>query len=863
MRILVCARHFGYLRNFESGLAELAARGHALHLAADRGENAGGLQMVERLAARFPNVTVGWTPPRAKDDPWLDLATGIRLSQDYLRYLDRRYDRSPMLRRRSKERTPRLAVWLVEKAGFRFRPGRAALGAALGVLEDGVPLHAPYTAFLEEQRPDVVVLTPLIDLGSPQLDLFKSARALGLRTVLAVGSWDHLSSKSRLRWLPDRVTVWNPIQRDEARQMHGVPDERIAVTGAQCYDQWFDRVPTRSREAFLAAMGLPPDRPFVLYVCSSLFRGDPPEADFVVDWLRALRASPDPRLAGVGVLVRPHPGRADEWAKHDVSSLGVAFHGANPIDEEARRDYFEALHYASAVVGLNTSAFIEAGIAGRPVLAVLPKPYWKSQEGTLHFHYLTDAGGGLLRTSRSLDEHLAQLAAAVSGEAPADNRGFVTAFVRPYGLDAPATPRFADAIEAAGRVSAPPPAGGGLGGRLIGRPLLDARLAARHAAARWRRTRKDAKHDVRKARERALRAVRQPMKRWANRLSEGWTPRVAAPAGAAPSAAASAEVFDVVETARRSRRPIVAGPWLSETGFELLYWIPFLRWAQRYGHLRSERIVVVSRGGSRGWYGDLAGRYVDVFDLASVEEFRQAQEQRIGAQDGQKQYEPTAFEQDLVRRVARRLGLGRFDWLHPALMYNVFKPFWMQAASGDLLRAFTIHRRVDAARVPRLEGLPDRYVAVKFYTNLALPADEANQRLVRRLVARLAVRHHVVLLQTGLDLDDHGEFAPGSAARIHTLDHLMTPATNLDVQTRAVAHADLLVATYGGFSYLGPLLGVDTLTFYSDARGFRLDHLDVARRAFREVGGAAFQAFTAAEFDLLESLLPAGAPVHG
>ena len=34
------------------------------------------------------------------------------------------------------------------------------------------------------------------------------------------------------------------------------------------------------------------------------------------------------------------------------------------------------------------------------------------------------------------------------------------------------------------------------------------------------------------------------------------------------------------------REPIVAGPWLGEVGFELLYWVPFIRWfAVRFGVL--------------------------------------------------------------------------------------------------------------------------------------------------------------------------------------------------------------------------------------------------------------------------------------
>lgn len=104
----------------------------------------------------------------------------------------------------------------------------------------------------------------------------------------------------------------------------------------------FDRKPSRSREAFCQEMGLAHDRPFVVYVCSSLFRGGPPEAEFTLQWIRRIRESKDPRLSGLGILVRPHPGRLDEWRSHDLSSLDVAMHGSNPIDDKSRDDYFDA-----------------------------------------------------------------------------------------------------------------------------------------------------------------------------------------------------------------------------------------------------------------------------------------------------------------------------------------------------------------------------------------------------------------------------------------------------------------------------------------------------------------------------------------
>ena len=41
--------------------------------------------------------------------------------------------------------------------------------------------------------------------------------------------------------------------------------------------------------------------------------------------------------------------------------------------------------------------------------------------------------------------------------------------------------------------------------------------------------------------------------------------------------------------------------------------------------------------------------------------------------------------------------------------------------------------------------------------------------------------------------------------------HLMQPENNLAIQTEVIRHADAFVGTYGGFSYLAPLSGVNTI----------------------------------------------------
>ncbi len=252
--------------------------------------------MVERLAARYPKVTVGWTPGR-QTGAWADLGRKLRLGIDYLRFLDPRYDHAPRLRGRSEERTPKAVRWLAALPVLRTPGGRRALAWVLRQFEQAVPRSRELEDFYREQKPDVVLITPLVDLGSPQLDHYLSARALGLRTVLCVGSWDHLSSKSLLRAIPDLVTVWNDTQKQEAIELHQVPPERVVVTGAQCYDQWFGRQPSRTREEFCEQIGLDGTRPFILYVCSSLFKNTANEARFVERWIQHVRGSADPALA--------------------------------------------------------------------------------------------------------------------------------------------------------------------------------------------------------------------------------------------------------------------------------------------------------------------------------------------------------------------------------------------------------------------------------------------------------------------------------------------------------------------------------------------------------------------------------------
>ena len=880
MKLLFFARHWSYFRNFESAIEELAVRGHHVHMATDVEESMGGRRMIERLVARYPDrLSTGNSPGRALG-AWSEVARRIRHSLDYLRFLEPRYASTPHLAGRARERAPRGLLALIERGFFRGAKGRAMLAGTLRAFERALPRSHELEHYIAEHNADVVLITPLVDIGSRQLDYLRSAKALGKRTILPVTSWDHLSSKALLRLFPDAVLVWNPVQKTEAVEMHGVPADRVVVTGAQCYDQWWNRRPSRARADFCARVGLHGDRPFVLYVCSSLFRGTADEPSFVLDWIHALRSSADPRLKDIGILVRPHPSRLKEWNEVDLSGYAnVAFWGAHPVDAESKEDYFDSLYYSAAVVGLNTSAFIEASVVGKPVHTVLlPEISTHNQEGTIHFRYLLTVNGGLLRAARSFDEHVRLLADSLSGEGGGDEKAarFAEGFVRPFGSAVPATPTFVDAVERV--ANAPAPRQEHASFATVLRLLLYPIVGVTWLHLRTQLWRKHTRNKLRKGYKAWRRRLLTNLKQFAVTHLRPGRPRVeetAAPGALAPKPGRhrdpakkqwgwnledANETKELMTLLGRSGRPIIVGPWLSETGFELLYWIPFLAWAKTYGNLSDEQMVVISRGGARPWYAHLTGNYEDVLGFYPPEEFRRRNDERIAAQRGVlKHIYVSPFDQEIIDRVTKKRNLHGAKLLHPSEMYRLFEYFWFQRAPVTLIESFTNFSTIASAGPwAQRNQLPEHYVAAKFYGNAALPDTPENRAFISSVLAQLTEQTDVVLLNTADRFDDHSDFPPALRGRVHTIEHLMRPEDNLAVQTEVIRNADAFIGTYGGFSYLAPLLGVDTVAFYSHPTGFRFDHLEVAKRVFTGLRCGAFVELDTRSVDVVRLACGAG-----
>ncbi len=451
-------RHRGYVRNFESVLAGLADRGHEVVVAFGDAATPwlGTKVQAPHPLAEHPAVAFRSAPRQT--GPSVILGRRLRMSRDYLRYLEPAYANAKALRARARRRAPLSVRALVHLPGLRSSSGRARLDKALGRVERALRRPKEIDRFLRAEAPDAVLVTPLVELGSPQTPLVRAARSLGIPVALCVASWDNLTNKGLIREELDLVAVWNEPQRREAVELHGVAPERVVATGANPYDHWFNWAASTARDEFCAQVGLPADAPFVLYLGSSPFIA-PNEVPVVEAWLRFLRAHRDPRLRELGVLIRPHPQNAAQWRDVDLTPFGrVSVHprgGDDPVDQAAKSLYYDSIHHSAGVVGINTSALIESAIVGRTVYTLALPEVREAQEGTLHFRHLVRAGGGLLEVAHTLQDHAEQLQHGLEAGGGDRNRSFLEEFVRPHGLDKPATPRLINAVEQLAAAKAP------------------------------------------------------------------------------------------------------------------------------------------------------------------------------------------------------------------------------------------------------------------------------------------------------------------------------------------------------------------------------------------------------------------------
>ena len=278
-----------------------------------------------------------------------------------------------------------------------------------------------------------------------------------------------------------------------------------------------------------------------------------------------------------------------------------------------------------------------------------------------------------------------------------------------------------------------------------------------------------------------------------------------------------------------TRWPIVVGPFRSELGFEVLYWMPLVKWAlSRYG-IDPARVLVLSRGGMGGLYD--AGATADLYTLRSVDQVRLENIIDAETRGIQKQTSVTEWDRIVAREAleAAKKPTGLHHLFHPSWMYWLFEPWWEDRATHHLIANHTEFKPLPLVPLPAGFTLPKKFAAVRFYERHTLPMNVETQAMVTDMVRGVAKQIPVVLLnQPHLCADDHVDF-PVGGDNIFLLPQV-TPDTNFLLQAAVMARAECFIGTYGGMSQFALRYGRGSLSFFTQFSGTALAHMNLSTR---------------------------------
>ena len=254
----------------------------------------------------------------------------------------------------------------------------------------------------ERHRPDLLFATDVYTLED--VKMMRLARRRGVKTIGMVRSWDNVTSKTLLSFIPECMVVNGGRIKDELIRYGDVPGERIFVSGVPHYDRYRPDE-CAPRHEFLGALGFDGEKKLVLFATpSDHYLGDNMIAPLVVEALRE---------SGANVLVRPPlvgqsglEGR-DLPANVRLDDPGDYGDFVNiHMSPAADRHLADSINAADVVVTWASTMIIDAMVFGKPVILVgfddSPRPYHR---GILkyydyeHHRFILASGGVRLAKS--------------------------------------------------------------------------------------------------------------------------------------------------------------------------------------------------------------------------------------------------------------------------------------------------------------------------------------------------------------------------------------------------------------------------------------------------------------------------------
>ena len=216
-------------------------------------------------------------------------------------------------------------------------------------------------------------------------DFLAGAKNIGLKTLMAIDNWDHLTGKSVYPIKPDFFTVMGTNDIQHAVAIHNCDPKSILPFGLPRFDVY--RRPINSPVNLNIAT-----KKKILYCGFSLAHSEKRIVDQIANFMDDKYGE-----GAVEVCYRPHPGPLPRYDNYEIRNGRVDITKYGNLDRTAMPDmdqqFIDVLMSSDVVVGAPTTLLLEAMLLGRTCVL----------DVTLDGFHRTTAGNSARRHTHMLD----------------------------------------------------------------------------------------------------------------------------------------------------------------------------------------------------------------------------------------------------------------------------------------------------------------------------------------------------------------------------------------------------------------------------------------------------------------------------
>ena len=245
---------------------------------------------------------------------------------------------------------------------------------------------------------DAIIITSLLlDPTLSQNEIIKISHVLKIPCIYLVRSWDNLTNKSSMNIFPDHIFLWNESQVDEMKKIQKNSDSKCHIIGAHLYEYLLYN---QTNNEIKDLENLDKHKKIITYLGSSSQIVED-ELEFFYKFLQNINPN---ILKDYQIIYRSHPlgiGKSPiDQIKHKVEKIknyNVKFipelDNINNFHNKIldKKLYTETIKKSDLLIGINTSAMIEANFFNKKVIQV-PTNFDHNVSGlfnnTYHSQYL-------------------------------------------------------------------------------------------------------------------------------------------------------------------------------------------------------------------------------------------------------------------------------------------------------------------------------------------------------------------------------------------------------------------------------------------------------------------------------------------